>query len=633
MLTCRLLRQRGSITIVSALVLGAFTLLVAGSLHVGNWYTHRRHLQLQTDAAAFAAGQRFGLCGSEPGSASGEMQAVADSFGGFAGAGTVFNQQLGTGTGYSGTVQRTYNSQAYPVGSDHAPDPDTIPASPCTEPQMFDVKATETTIPRLFSFLPLGEVNAHSRVELKAINEMKGLMPLAVPDVRPQYVFAHFFDASGTQIGVVELTKGPIVANKQTWTTSATVPIPVGLVRVQIRLVGSPDPSLACGQLYTECYDTVNIRGWNPAAATPNVHDVWILAGSCLPDAYYSAADCSAGLQADVDLGNANPVTAATQVWAKVDGSNTKYQLTPARTGTGVIRWTVNSGIPFTGAGDHAIELGWGSNQSLGVVHRGTVGTPGPIDLVQISQGSSSGANTYQTGSQTFDVSVQTLGNLLLSQPTDQPIYLRLFNDSGSSSQNQSLDCDKDISNLQGELAAGCGPFFIKNPSLTCPGGSANNLWNLWYVQHQSLPCVLIQTGASPGQITAGLSTRIFGTNNPPASACSSSPVNWIRNVGFDEDAHPEDKRALPLIVTPVGTFQGRGGDQVPVIDFGYFYVTGYKDDPCAGTDPNQDPVPNNRGAYVRGHFIKFFPLDNVVPSDEVCDFESITPCVGVLTR
>jgi hypothetical protein len=85
--------------------------------------------------------------------------------------------------------------------------------------------------------------------------------------------------------------------------------------------------------------------------------------------------------------------------------------------------------------------------------------------------------------------------------------------------------------------------------------------------------------------------------------------------------------------VTPLGTFSGTGSDQVPVIDFGYFYVTGYKGDPCEGVDSNQDPVPNNRGSYVRGHFVKFFPLDGVVASDDKCDLTSITPCVAVLTR
>ena len=51
------------------------------------------------------------------------------------------------------------------------------------------------------------------------------------------------------------------------------------------------------------------------------------------------------------------------------------------------------------------------------------------------------------------------------------------------------------------------------------------------------------------------------------------------------------------------------------------------------GRRPNQDPVPNNRGSYVRGHFIKFFPIEDVVASDDKCDLTSITPCVAVLTR
>ncbi|HSC92651.1 MAG TPA: Tad domain-containing protein [Gaiellaceae bacterium] len=630
--------ERGGVMIVVAIVMGAFALLVTGSLHVGNWYTHRRHLQLQTDAAAFAAGQRFGLCVAG-GGALADMQAVADKFGGFtAGA---FNPQVGTdttgsGVSYSGTVQRVYNSQAYPIGSDHPDDPDTIPGDPCAEPQMFDVKATETTIPRLFSFLPLGEVNAHSRVELKAINEMKGLLPLAVPDVRPQYAFAHFLDAGGTEIASVQLTKGAVVANRQSWTGTTTVPVPVGDIMVRIRLVGSTNPGLPCGQLYTECYDTDHVRGWDPATPAPTVKDVWILPGSCVPDAYYAEDDCAAGLQADVDLGPLTPVTGATRVWAKVDGKNTKYDLSPSGLGTGVIRWTVTGGIPLAGAGPHPISLGWnsgaGGDKSFGVVHTAVVGEPGPLQLVQVAEGGSAGANTQETGSQTLEVRIQTLGNLLLSGPADPPIYLRMFKSTGgSASQNQSLDCDRDLSTIRDELAQGCSPFYIKNPGLACPYGNASALWNVWYVDNQSLPCVNLQLGASVGQIRQGLNERIFGSST--GGTCSAGPVNWRRGTGFDYDANPEDRRALPLIVTPLGTFDGTGSDRVPVIDFGYFYVTGYSNDPCEGVDPNQDPVPNNRGAYVRGHFIKFFPLENVVPSDELCDFDSITPCIGVLTR
>jgi hypothetical protein len=637
----RLRDERGGIVIIGAILVGAFALLVSGALHVGNWYTHRRHLQLQTDAAAFAAGQRFALCAtSDRDAALVQMQDVADNFGGF--TATSFNQQVGTGTSYNGSVSRVYNSRPYPVGSSHLDDPDLIPTDPCSEPQMFDVKATETMIPRLFSFLPLGEVNAHSRIELKAINEMRGLLPLAVPDVRPTRVFAQLIDSAGVQIDEVELLRGSSTGNEQVWESAArSFSIPIGDLTVRIKLVGSNrDPAtVTCGVLFTECYDTVHIRGWDDNATAPRVEDAWILAGDCIPDAYYADEDCSAGLQADIDLGAANPVLPTTRVWATVDGRGT-YQLTPSGLGTGVIRWSVTSGLPLTdGPRNYSIGLKWNpgtpgaTDKSFGAVHTGVVSTPGPLRLVQVVEGGSPGANSFPAGAATFVIRVTTLGALLLSQPTDPPIYLRLFNDSGSASQNQSLNCDRDSANMAEELKNGCSPYFIKNPDLACPGGSAADLWTIWYDDNEPLPCALIKTGASVGQISRGLNERIFGESNPGAGACSRSPVNWVRNVGFDGDAHPDDKRALPLIVTPLGTFSGRGGDQVPVIDFGYFYVTGYKGDPCQGVDPNQDRVPNNRGAYVRGHFIKFFPLDDVVPSDELCKFDSITPCVGVLTR
>ena len=72
--------------------------------------------------------------------------------------------------------------------------------------------------------------------------------------------------------------------------------------------MGGTDPTAACGQLYTECYDlasgngVVHIRGWSSATA-PSAENAWLLPGSCAPDAYFAAADCSAGVQAEVDLG------------------------------------------------------------------------------------------------------------------------------------------------------------------------------------------------------------------------------------------------------------------------------------------------------------------------------------------
>jgi hypothetical protein len=64
----------------------------------------------------------------------------------------------------------------------------------------------------------------------------------------------------------------------------------------------------------------------------------------------------------------------------------------------------------------------------------------------------------------------------------------------------------------------------------------------------------------------------------------------------------------------------------VPVIDFGTFYVTGWHGDPC----PGATPVPSGDMA---GHFVKYAAPNPHGASDLVCNPDSLTPCVAVLTR
>ena len=647
-------KEDGGVILLFGIMLPGLLLLAALALEIGNWYEHRRHLQLQTDAGALAAGQLFRGCANDSTAQLTPMTRLAAQYGGdkvtygALGGGPLVNQQVGSNGPAAGNLPAfSYQGTAYPP--DYTPVADT---NPCTS-GVFDVRATEDSIPHIFGISPLATVHAHSRVEMKAINQLKGLLPLGVPDVRPNYVFATFHnETTNTDIATIELMKGSIVNNEQTWIPKngpIPITIPTGKVGVRIKLIGGQDPNSTCTTKYTECYDlsdtnlgVVHIRGWDSTATGPRVLDAWLLSGTCLPDAYFTKNDCSAGITADVNLGAANTVDANTHVWATVDGGG-HYELTPATTGTGVIRWTLSNGIPISGPGAHDIGLVWkqgsGNNGATiaTVAQRAYVASAdsGPLDLVQVyEQGvNTAGANSFKGGeTHTLGVTIKTIGNLLLSQPTDDPIYLRVFNDSGSASQNHSLNCDKDVSTFRDEIQFGCSPYFIKNPSLACPGGNANNLWDIWYVNGNPLPCVVIKTGATVGQLRQGLNLRIYGTQNPGSGMCATHPVNWVRNVGFDEVANPADPRVLPLIVTPLGSFTGTGGDQVPVIDFGYFYVTGYSTDPCEGT-ANQDPVPNNRGSYVRGHFIKFFPIEDVVASDDKCDLTSITPCVAVLTR
>jgi Flp pilus assembly protein TadG len=630
--------ESGGVIVLTAMMLPVILLLISLSVDVGNWWVHKRHLQMQADAAALAGGALFGKCFTDPSGANAAMQNEATKYSGA--TGSVYNEQVGNAN--KGTITVLYQSKTYAAGT-HAPD-DTETQPPCSTPSyMFDVKTSEANLPVLFKipgfpFVP--SINAHARVQLKTVIEQDGMLPVAVPDLRFNYAFATFVnEATGAVLATGELVKTGASAGQQLWSSSANVDVPISAshIGVRIRLVGGTDPTASCGQLYTECYDlasgngVVHIRGWSSSAA-PSVQNAWLLAGNCLPDAYFAKGDCSAGVQAEVDLGATHPLTGSgvtTEVWATVDGGG-KYPLT--RSGSsGLVTWNANSGLPFTGGGPHDVGLEWSFEQttgtwngktcttknnnpckdsgSLGIVQRGFVASEdrsGPLELVQISGPSvTSGANSFQQGTtQALGVSIAVKGNLQIqSQASDPVVELRVVG-----SQNQSIDCDPALANLRDEIEGGCGPTYKINTTFNCP--AYNALWGM----PMPWECVKTQTGGAVGQVEHGMQDRILGG----ANTCTA-PINW-------PNFEPGDPRIVPLIITPFGSFSGSGNDIIPVLDFGVFYVVGWNGDPC----PGAHSVPKG---YIAGHFIKYAAPNPHGAGEEVCDPTSLTPCVAVLTR
>lgn len=630
--------EDGGIIVFFALLLPVILLFLSLAVDVGNWWVHRRHLQVQVDAAALAGGALFGGCFSDAGAANTAIQNEATRFGGA--AGSSYNGQVG-GTN-QGAISLLYQSKTYPAGS-IAPD-DTETAPPCDTPSlMFDVKASEAGLPLIFKIPGLSNVtaiSAHARVQLKQIEVQEGMLPVAVPDLRFTYVVATFVnETTGAAIGSpVQLQKTGTSGNDQLWATAAGTPVPIASahIGVRLRLVGGPDPNAACGQLYTECYDlgspngVVHIRGWSTGAA-PTVRNAWLLPGSCVPDAYFATGDCSSGMQAEVDLGALYPLTGTdvtADVWSSVDG-NGHHSL--VRGGTaGLVTWTANTGLPFSGGGPHTVELNWNwektsgtwngknckvngnpckANGTFGPVQRGFVagGRSGALRRVQVFESgvTSSGSNSFQVGTTpTLGLSIAVTGSLKVqSQASDPVIELRVVG-----SQNQSIDCDPDIPNLADELAQGCGPAYKINPSLACP--AYNDLWDT----AEPWGCAKTQTGGAVGQVDTGMEDRILG-----GGKTCTAPINW---PNYD----PDDPRIVPLIVTPFGSFGGSGNDIVPVIDFAAFYVVGWNSDPC----PGAYPVPKG---YIAGHFIKYAAPNPSGAGTLVCNPDALAPCVPVLTK
>jgi hypothetical protein len=253
----------------------------------------------------------------------------------------------------------------------------------------------------------------------------------------------------------------------------------------------------------------------------------------------------------------------------------------------------------------------------------------GPIQLLALGDvSSSSGVNDVQRCSSahpscttSFVVSVGLAGSLVLAKPTDPPTVLRVGASGGS--QNQTINCDPGLSNLEDEIAIGCSPEYRRNSGQACTGSEPGGTPPLY--------CVAVEPGRKTNAVSAGMNRRILGSDKP--SSCTS-PNHW---PSFE----PGDRRIVPVIVVPYGSFQDSGagtGSEVPVQDFAYFYITGWTgqgngfDNPCQGN--GDDPVPANDSAYIVGHFIAHVETFNAT-GDTPCDLSgsSISGCVATMTR
>ena len=81
--------QRGSVVVLFAFLLPVLLLALALAIDVGNWFVHKRHLQMQADAGALAGGGVFRIpCSDAP------ILDETRNYAGDPGAATPYNLQL-----------------------------------------------------------------------------------------------------------------------------------------------------------------------------------------------------------------------------------------------------------------------------------------------------------------------------------------------------------------------------------------------------------------------------------------------------------------------------------------------------------------------------------------------------------
>ncbi len=659
--------ERGGVLVMVALFMPVLLLLAAFVIDTANWFEHKRHLQLQADAAALAAAQDVRVCPDDSG-----VAATVNRY-----SGTVFNPQVG-GTPDARIFRRinskTFHDQA--TTSKPATPDDTVELSAC-KAGMIDVKLTETDLPWFFPAGGLMDglvpyINAQARVSFLRLDSTSGSLPVGVPDVNPKSAGAWFVnETTGAVLGSTPLTAVGTSGGLSVW-DNASAPLSVKFdtadtdVGVVVALGGAT--STTCGDPLVECFDAgaaklasglpskgiVHVRGFSSAGngaqpGAPIARDVTLLPGGCA-DPYFSAATttCSFGVRARIDFGTATPVTTLGAKVTATAGGTTVALAYDAATGL----WSVASGLPLaTGAGPVNVTLDWEETKgtfngnscstSNGNKCKGTFGAvqrafgasdarSGPIQVAQVWENGVQWANSVErcSAAQTscthnMVVRIGVKGNLQNASSVNDPIVaLRVV----GGSQNQSLDCDPAASQLKTELATGCAPTYARNTGAAACPASASTLWAM----QQPWTCVAVQTGSATNQVPAGLNQRVLG--NEKATTCTS-PNHWADFPNLD----PGDPRLIQVFLTPYGAFSGNGSTTVPVTGFATFYITGWTaqgggfDNPCQGN--GDDPVPNNDGGYIVGHFVKYLQSLNPGSGSTPCDMDAFGSCIVELTR
>jgi hypothetical protein len=623
-------REDGGIVVLTAMLLPFVLLFLALTVEIGNWWVHKRHLQTQVDAAALAGGARFSQCFPDANVGNAAITAEATRFGG--GPGSSYNSQVAATT--QGTVgPLLYQSKTYAGGT--VPPDDTDERPPC-EALEFDVKGTETDLPLLFQIpgLPsIDAINAHARVELRKVRIFEGMLPLAVPEVRPRYVTATFVDAAGAAVAAPVALSGPVASSGlANWSGTGSIPVVAGQkLAVRIGIGQSPATCAAAngdgGPGYS-CFDAQNfstglvgVAGFSAAGSgTPTVptrasFEVWPVT-SCSGSPFFSdeslavtATSCASGVQAVVRTatGTIDPAQ-VTRFAAQVRGPG--FNQTAVFTYSGGV-WSTPYAFPVPlGSGKFDISLEWryagGTTQSFASVQQiySADGNSGPIRLVSLTGGSSAAATAYAQpeGTQSLTVNVSIQPSLQLSGP-GETVLLRLT----SGSRTSAVACDgPGFALFRSSIVSGCQTPYQINELGYCPDPA----------NPSPADCVPTQTGDGVGPTLQGLDERF----------ASCPPYNY---PSYDAESDP---RVVILMITDLSALTGSGTTEIPVLNFAAFYIGGWSRSTCA----NNSPEPAGLRATDRaiwGHFVFYARPNPQNASDEICDPTLVTPCVPVMTR
>ena len=661
----RSMTERGQVVVMFALLIPVILGLGSVVVSIGNWYVHKKHLQTLVDAGALASGLAFTGCFQNPAETNGDIATAALAYAGDPTRDPATrNKQLAE----PADAHVVLNSDVYWDGNPYPPD-NTL-GLPC-DLKSLDVKSTDDEVPALFKWLPAApSPKARAKVEIRKTFGITGLLPWAVPEVEPERVAAIFVNENtGAVVGRGFLNNNlpggpPDLSEFNVWHADVAGVNLNGNENFNTIIMVSRDPgasiagtlSQICSQnpVQTTCYGKPFsgtsglsfIHAYSdatPGGLNPPALRQVELAGGCGTDLgapYFNLeGGCGIAIQAKIDFGFTGDPTGY-PACAEVTAAGDPMTWSAGGIGGAYGTWT-GSIAPGAASGRNAFAITWdtdrgggncggpddnGSWSPAGAPYVYQKNVAGPVQHVTVVNNLPPGgfANSInQTASANLHVTVGLLPELIDSDPYAPPIRLRFGSPSGS--QNQALDCDKNV-RFEDEIRDGCqNPYRENERNGDCSGYGSGNLPQPVVAPFPGDDCMRVETGDRTGQLRQAMDWR-FGRNG--AADCQTLN-NWPNAPGDPLPDPLTDKRFVTLFISDESSFQASGGDIYPVRRFAGFYVTSADGLDCPGDVP---AVPGDKNVW--GHFVSYVvPNPNATPAEELCSFTEAGTCIPVLVE
>ena len=645
--------------VIAALTLPVFILMAAFVVDIGNWYSHKRHLQTKVDAAALAAAGKYGgnlpACSGNAVLAA-QIAGVAKQYAGVVSPtpeGTASNPENTTAneptrlevyvnsTSYTGADNTDGGNPCYLHADNTRP---YVPADADSDPDGYwtDVKARERDVPSFFGAfgIPVPQITAKARVEIHVAQGVDDTLPFAVEGSKyTPCVWAIWVnDGTGATItGPQALTRNATDPYDWSSPSSLSVAIPASAnVSMQVRAGDCSDSNHQetwdlgsnKGVVFMQGYDTSG----TPTATAPRVRDV-VLAPSgttpC-PNAYFnsiSTGTCEVSVSANIAFaGSVTPFARARLCPGfAASGSCGGYSTLSLSGG----RWVGTLGTVAAGSGPQSVEIEWAGldelgdckdsgdpwtgnacHETFGIQQRifmGNSNRSAVLESAEVLQGGTP-ANAFAHGTAQLLSAHVHLMKLENDDFSDPGIIIR---SSVQESDNRSGALDCVTGNFREQIVNGCDGYQVntRTPIPTCSPVLT------------PLDCVTAEPGNKQGQLDQGMTER-FG--------CTT---NYWRTSGPDRLRGSTHR---PVLITYFGALDRSSGnpqEDVPVLAYAWVYITGWDSDNCGQNDPAPPTDFVDTKSSVWGHFVAFTaPPSAGVPSSKLClTFDEAGACLAVL--